>query len=103
MRKRGSLGRERCRLKVSHGLLNGCHESKGEYYADGVLLVLPPIETKGMTPENVDELAQRTRDSMLKEIVALTSKHLGGAHDRHEASAVASGVDTGRQKVANAL
>ena len=36
------------------------------------LIVLPPIPTKGMTTEDVDELAKTTRDRMLEELVRLT-------------------------------
>lgn len=38
--------------------------------------VLPPINTKGMTAENVDALMKRTRDSMLEELIRLS--HLRG-------------------------
>ena len=34
--------------------------------------VLPPIPTKGLTTEDVDELAKTTRDRMLEELVRLT-------------------------------
>ena len=34
--------------------------------------VLPPIPTKGLTTEDVDELAKTTRDRMLAELIKLT-------------------------------
>lgn len=34
-------------------------------------IVLPPIETKELTPADVDSLTQTTRDSMLKNIMAM--------------------------------
>lgn len=40
-------------------------------------IVLPPIPTAGLTPADVDELTRTTRDSMLRELVALTESPLG--------------------------
>lgn len=42
-----------------------------------IILVLKPIETKGLKASDVDDLARDTREMMLREIVALTSKHRG--------------------------
>jgi len=39
--------------------------------------VLKPIETKGLTPADVEDLARDTRELMLKELVSLTSKARG--------------------------
>ncbi|KAL3419320.1 1-acyl-sn-glycerol-3-phosphate acyltransferase [Phlyctema vagabunda] len=39
--------------------------------------VLEPISTKGLEPADVEDLARDTRELMLKEIVALTSKQKG--------------------------
>ncbi|KAK1750701.1 hypothetical protein QBC47DRAFT_393294 [Echria macrotheca] len=39
--------------------------------------VLDPIPTTGLTPADVDELTQRTRDLFLKELIALTEKARG--------------------------
>jgi len=39
--------------------------------------VLKPIQTKGLNPSDVDDLARDTRELMLREIVALTSKARG--------------------------
>merc|ERR1712093_566948 len=39
--------------------------------------VLKPIETKGLQPSDVDDLARDTRELMLREIVAITSKARG--------------------------
>ena len=41
------------------------------------VIVLKPIETKGLKPSDVDDLARDTRELMLKEIVALTAKKRG--------------------------
>lgn len=39
--------------------------------------VLKPIETKGLTAADVEDLTRDTREKMLKEVVALTSKQRG--------------------------
>lgn len=46
------------------------------------LVVLPPIETKNLTPADVDKLTNDTRELMLKTYTALSNKseqHLDGA------------------------
>lgn len=40
-------------------------------------LVLKPIQTKGLKTEDVEDLARDTRELILREIVALTSKARG--------------------------
>lgn len=40
-------------------------------------LVLPPISTKNLTADDVDNLTRRTRDSMLDALIALTESPLG--------------------------
>jgi len=49
------------------------------FFRSGSILVkvLKPIETKGLTPADVDDLTRDTRDLMLKELVSLTSKERG--------------------------
>lgn len=42
-----------------------------------ILIVLKPIETKGLQPSDVEDLARDTRELMLREIVAITSKARG--------------------------
>ena len=42
-----------------------------------ITVVLKPIETKGLTAADVDSLTQTVRESMLKELVALTAKTRG--------------------------
>jgi lysophosphatidate acyltransferase len=39
--------------------------------------VLKPIETKGLTPADVEDLARGTRELMLEELMSLTSKARG--------------------------
>ena len=41
------------------------------------LSVLKPIDTKGLTAADVEDLTRDTRNSMLREIVSLTSKSRG--------------------------
>jgi lysophosphatidate acyltransferase len=60
--------------------------------------VLDPIPTTGLTAADVDDLAQRTRDLMLKELVALTAEAQGKpmaveSHSNTNGSAKASGAD----------
>jgi lysophosphatidate acyltransferase len=38
---------------------------------------LKPIETKGLTTDDVDALTQKTRDSMLEELYSITAKARG--------------------------
>lgn len=38
-------------------------------------VVLPPISTKGLTPADVDTLAQNTRQAMLKTLVGMAHKN----------------------------
>lgn len=54
-------------------------------------IVLPPIETKELTPADVDSLTQTTRDSMLKNIMAMA--HTEAA----KVDARANGVSTAVQ------
>lgn len=42
-----------------------------------ILIVLKPIETKGLTAADVDSLTQTVRESMLEELMALTAKARG--------------------------
>ncbi|KAH6712381.1 hypothetical protein BKA61DRAFT_84496 [Leptodontidium sp. MPI-SDFR-AT-0119] len=44
---------------------------------DIAVKVLKPIETKGLQPSDVEDLARDTRELMLREIVAITSKARG--------------------------
>lgn len=54
-------------------------------------LVLPPIETKNLTPADVDSLTQTTRESMLKNIMEM-------AHNQKtEVDGRANGVSTAVQ------
>ena len=39
--------------------------------------MLPPISTAGLTATDVDELTHKTRELMLKELIALTETPLG--------------------------
>ncbi len=70
--------------------------------ADGFVLVLPPIETEGLTAADVDDLTSRTRELMLRELVALTAEERGrqavGAGAEVETS-MASGADYGNRHV----
>lgn len=73
------------------------------WVADGwVVLVLPPIETDGLTAADVDALTSRTRELMLRELVALTAEERArqavGAGAEVETSS-ASGVDYGNRHV----
>ena len=45
--------------------------------ANSRCIVLDPIPTKNLTIEDVDELANTTREVMLKELIALTEKAQG--------------------------
>lgn len=41
------------------------------------MIVLKPIETKNLTPSDVESLARDTRELMLNELVKITSKARG--------------------------
>lgn len=59
--------------------------------------MLDPIPTKGLTPADVEELTRATRETMLKELIALTEKARGrpiampATFDN--SSATATGID----------
>ena len=63
--------------------------------------VLEPIETAGMTAADVDDLSQRVREVMLREVIALSQAEGTGLKNKENGGAVASGVDAG--KTSNAL
>lgn len=61
--------------------------------------VLEPIQTKGLTSADVDELTRTTHDNMLRELVPLTAKAQGKpmsvpATNGHAKAVKASGADT---------
>jgi len=51
---------------------------KGKRFSPGVVevSVLPPIQTKGLGPEHVDDLVKKTRDAMMDELIRLS--HVSG-------------------------
>jgi lysophosphatidate acyltransferase len=51
---------------------------KGKRFSPGVVdvTVLPPIQTKGMGPKDVDGLVKKTRDAMMDELIRLS--HVSG-------------------------
>jgi hypothetical protein len=53
-------------------------------------IVLPPIETEDLTPADVDNLTQTTRDSMLKNIMEMA--HTEEAKVEARANGVSSAV-----------
>ncbi|KAI9654103.1 MAG: 1-acylglycerol-3-phosphate O-acyltransferase [Bathelium mastoideum] len=60
--------------------------------------VLPPIETKGLSAANVDDLLHRTREQMVNELVAITELARGqrvalSGKEASEANGAASGVE----------
>ncbi|KAJ9645805.1 1-acylglycerol-3-phosphate O-acyltransferase [Coniosporium apollinis] len=61
--------------------------------------VLPPIETTGLTPADVDDLTQRTRDAMLKEHMRMAQRHSDGSTLPTD-TAISSGVDSGKKVAA---
>lgn len=65
--------------------------------------VLPPIETKGMEAKDVDELCVRVREKMLKTLVEITDGEKREENGSAVPEAIASGVDVGKRRVANAL
>lgn len=73
------------RSKVSNSGIRGNEPLLMSY------IVLPPIETKELTPADVDSLTQTTRDSMLKNIMAMA--HTEAA----KVDARANGVSTAVQ------
>lgn len=58
-----------------------------------MLAVLDPIPTTGLTPADVDELCNKTRELMLKEIINLTYKTRGQEAPIAASTIKASGVD----------
>lgn len=57
------------------------------------VIVLEPIPTTGMTSADVDELATKTRELMLKEIINLTYQARGQEAPIPASTVKASGVD----------
>lgn len=55
--------------------------------------VLEPIQTKGLTAADVDELCTKTRELMLKELINLTYKARGQEVPIPASTVKASGVD----------
>ncbi|CEJ61051.1 Putative 1-acyl-sn-glycerol-3-phosphate acyltransferase [Penicillium brasilianum] len=53
--------------------------------------VLPPIETKDLTPADVDQLTQSTRDSMLKAILSMAQE--GSKVESPRANGVSSAIE----------
>lgn len=56
-----------------------------------LFIVLPPIETKNLTPADVDKLTNDTRELMLKTYIALSDtseQQLDGAASRASTTAV---------------
>lgn len=57
--------------------------------------MLDPIPTKGLTPADVEELTRATRETMLKELVALTEKARGQPIAMPATSGNTSAISTG--------
>lgn len=73
---------------------------KGWRFNSGRILikVLKPIETKNLTPADVEDLTRDTREKMLKELVSLTEKQRGHqvaipAHNSGDGVVKASGAE----------
>ena len=69
-------------------------------------VVLPPIPTTGLTAADVDDLAQKTRQAMLEELVRITRKARGegmamSASIDGQAAGMSTGasVEQGRKRV----
>jgi lysophosphatidate acyltransferase len=65
---------------------------KGKKFCPGVVdvTVLPPIQTKGLGPQHVDDLVKKTRDAMMDELIRLS--HVSGVGNG-EPLPRASGID----------
>ena len=58
-----------------------------------MLVVLDPIPTAGLSPADVDDLCNKTRELMLKEIINLTYTSRGQEAPIAASTVKASGVD----------
>ena len=71
---------------------------KGKRFTPGVVdvTVLPPIQTKGLGAEHVDELVKKTRDAMMDELIRLS--HVSGTGNG-EPLPRSSGIDQERSEL----
>ena len=71
---------------------------KEQKFQPGVVdvTVLPPIQTKGLGAEHVDDLVKRTRDAMMDELIRLS--HISGAGNG-EPLPRTSGIDQSRSEL----
>jgi hypothetical protein len=69
--------------------------------ADVGLIVLPPIPTKNLTAADVDDLAKRTREAMLEELVRITERARGEGVKMGAVTGTSTGasVEHGRKRV----